>query len=154
MLFQTADLSKALDDELACVVSFRQLLDEERKALTASDLDQVAALAENKLILGQRLQQQVEHRETVRRALIKSHDAHADPVKSSPLVKKWHELAACLEHVRESNRINGLLVSSRLAAVGNALNTLHSAAGATPIYHSDGSARPVRSQSGTARWSA
>ncbi len=151
-MFQINDLSKALDEELACVGSFRTLLDQERDALTTSDLEQVAALAENKLVLAQRLQQCTTHRETVRRALS---GVNGDPLQAAgPLANQWQQLNTALEQAREANRINGLLVSSRLAAVGNALNTLHSAVGAEPLYHADGSTRPVQSQAGGAHWSA
>lgn len=158
-MFQQADLSKALDEELNCVGSFQKLLEEERDALTASNLEQVAALAENKLVLAQRLQQCTGHREAVRHAL--SDDAGmGDPLgrdvlrTTGALANKWQQLNTALEQAREANRINGLLVSSRLAAVGNALNTLHSAVGSAPLYHADGSTRPVQSQSGGAHWSA
>lgn len=149
---QPADLSQALDDELDCISSFRQLLESERDALTTGDLDQVAALAENKLSLGQRLQHHTEQREALRRALI--NDRQPDPLRSTPLANKWQRLTAMLQQAHEANRINGMLVSSRLAAVSGALNTLHSAVGAAPIYNSDGSARPIQGQSGAARWSA
>lgn len=149
---QPADLSKALDEELGCVISFQTLLDQEREALTTSDLERVAALAEDKLVLGQRLQQCTGHRVAVRRALTGN---NGDPLHSAgPLASKWQQLTTALEKARESNRINGLLVSSRLAAVGNALNTLHRAVGAEPLYHADGSTQPVQSQAGSAHWSA
>jgi flagellar biosynthesis/type III secretory pathway chaperone len=164
-MFQPADLSKALDEELGCVGSFQELLDQEREALTASDLERVAELAENKLVVGQRLQQCTGHRETVRRALSGDNGSrdplNADPLNTGPLntdgplADKWRQLTTALEQAREANRINGLLVSSRLAAVGNALNTLHSAVGgAAPLYHADGSTQPVQGQSGGAHWSA
>ena len=154
-MFQPADLSKALDEELGCVGSFQELLDQEREALTASDLERVAELAENKLVVGQRLQQCTGHRETVRRAL-SGDNGSRDPLNTDgPLADKWRQLTTALEQAREANRINGLLVSSRLAAVGNALNTLHSAVGgAAPLYHADGSTQPVQGQSGGAHWSA
>ena len=159
-MIQYADLSKALDEELACVGSFQELLDQERDALTASDLERVAELAENKLLVGQRLQQCTGHRETVRRSLSGDNGGrdplNADALNSDgPLADKWRQLTSALEQAREANRINGLLVSSRLAAVGNALNTLHSAVGgAAPLYHADGSTQPVQGQSGSAHWSA
>ena len=159
-MFQPADLSKALDEELGCVGSFQELLDQEREALTASDLERVAELTENKLVVGQRLQQCTGHRETVRRSLSGDNGStgplNADPLNTDvPLADKWRQLTSALEQAREDNRINGLLVSSRLAAVGNALNTLHSAVGgAAPLYHADGSTQPVQGQSGGAHWSA
>ncbi len=149
---QTAELARAIEEELACISRFQALLDQEREALSASDLDLVAALAEDKLVLGQRLQQCAGHRKAIQSR--SGNNGAGDPLEAAPLAKQWRELTTALDRARESNRVNGLLVSSRLAAVGNALNTLHNAVGAAPLYHSDGSTRPVQQHSGGARWSA
>lgn len=157
-----ADLKSALADELASATAFCTLLDTEREALTTSDLEQVAAISAEKLVLARRLQRCSSAREEVcskartqqRDALADAARQYEDPLRRPEVAPLWTKVSAQLERAQEANRINGLLISSRLATVGNAINALHQAAGNAPVYASDGFAKPVGTTTQRARWQA
>jgi flagellar biosynthesis/type III secretory pathway chaperone len=144
-------LDQALADEMQLTRQFRELLQRERDALTRGDLEQVFALANDKLDLATQLRKQADLRDSMLAVL---GDGSIEPLAQWPLLAaRWNALRAELAEAGEANRLNGLIVNSRLAAIGNAIAALRGTGDAPALYGRDGSTRASGAASG-ARWAA
>lgn len=132
-------LEQALSEECASAREFHELLERERKALTDGDLEQVFTLANEKLELATRLRKQADRRESLF-VVLGNLPGSADPVSQWPhLAQRWQGLLDLLAKAGEANRINGLIVNSRLGAIGNAIAALRGTANDPALYGRDGS---------------
>lgn len=148
-----AALEQALAEECASARSFYELLERERKALTDGDLEQVFTLANEKLELATRLRKQADRRDSLLVVLGKL-PGSGDPVSQWPhLAQRWQCLLDLLSKAGEANRVNGLIVNSRLGAIGNAIAALRGTANDPALYGRDGSAA-AGSAGASARWAA
>lgn len=146
-------LEQALAQECDSARAFCALLQRERTALTDGDLEQVFTLANDKLELATRLRKQADLRESLLTVLSDRRSA-GDPFAQWPhLAARWQQLRDLLATAGEANRINGLIVNSRLIAIGGAIAALRGSVDDSAIYGRDGSTT-VHGGTTTAHWAA
>lgn len=146
-------LLQALADETRAAEAFCILLERERAALIAGDLDQVQAFAQEKLTLGANLKRLAELRKSLVAQLGNGSNSIDWLARSERYAAPWTALKETLVQAQEANRVNGLLIDSRLAAIGNALAALRGEDDHHALYARDGR-HALHQAAGAARWSA
>ena len=143
-----ARLAQLIQEERFGLQGFIALLKREEALLVASQIDALAALAEEKTGLYRNLQRLSDERvamfarlgakvtdENVRIVLAKAPDA----------LTAWEEVVALAGEAKERNRVNGQLITERLQNNQQALSVLLAAAEHPQIYGPDGQSRPTSS---------
>ncbi len=141
-----ARLAQLIQEERFGLQGFIALLKREEALLVASQIDALAALAEEKTGLYRNLQRLSDERvamfarlgakvtdENVRIVLAKAPDA----------LTAWNEVVALAGEAKERNRVNGQLITERLQNNQQALSVLLAAAEHPQIYGPDGQSRPT-----------
>lgn len=146
-------LAQALAEEIAGARAFGELLARERRALTDGDLEQVFSLANEKLELATRLRTQADRRESML-IVLGGASGRDNPYAQWPAVNsRWQLLRELLTQAGEANRVNGLIVNARLAAIGGALAALRGTDNDLSLYARDG-VSTARSVPSSACWAA
>ena len=140
-----------LAEEQSVLARFVDLLRSEQEALLRGDADRLAALEEPKNRCIAALQAHAGERRDI--LLAGGQSADRDGVrrwterqgKTEPrLAQRWGEFLALARVADQVNRANGALITTRLCATQQAINTIFAAAGIPGAYSADGSAVSLR----------
>ncbi len=135
-------LADALSAEIAGFEALNCVLEEERDALVGADADRLLSLSEDKARAVERLVELAQARTAALQAM--SLDPSTGDFQKRiaacdhRLAPLWTSLVAVASQARERNRINGDLLSSRMAHNRAALDTFHAAARRHSVYGPDG----------------
>lgn len=151
MAFDTATLTRMLDQEIAALRAFNELLRTEQSALVNGETDRVAAFVEPKAQHLLELTRLGEGRSRWLAGLGLAADragmerlwlTHAGAV-SAPR-DAWRQLLQLTEAAQQTNTTNGMLIAARLQHTQRALGVLFSAARLPGAYGADGSTVSLR----------
>jgi len=135
-------LVDALSAEIAGFEALNGVLEEERDALVGANADRLLSLSEEKTRVVERLAELAQTRMTALRAM--SLDPSTGDFQTriaacnDRIADLWASLVAAASQARERNRINGDLLSSRMAHNRAALDTFHAVARRHSVYGPDG----------------
>jgi flagellar biosynthesis/type III secretory pathway chaperone len=111
----TLSLSVVLAEQIGCAESILEALDREHEALLSGNADTLNQAGDQKTQLVEIL----ELLERQRRDLV-----DLQPPPASPAPDNWQRLLGLLEHCRERNHRNGILLNARRTQVMHALGIL------------------------------
>lgn len=133
----------SLDEELKATRHLVQLLEQEQVQLIEADIERLTALIEQKTAAMTRMAELAKSRHRILAASGLVADdagmqAWLDSTQDPNARKTWQELLALAQSAKETNRINGLLISSHLARNQAALNVVRGNTQSGGFYGPDG----------------
>jgi flagellar biosynthesis protein FlgN len=135
----------ALQQELAALDRFIELLQQEQAALVAADVDKLQSLSESKQKQSEQLNSLVQQRIIMIERSGFSPDAAGIKAwlagQPSAVVEAWHKLTNHAQIAKQLNQTNGKLIQTHLQFNQQALATLMSAAKVADVYGADGQPR-------------
>ena len=139
----TADIALHLHTERDALKAFVTLLETEQKALIDGHTEQLFALADSKVLATQELSNLA----TARSDKLLAHGVKVEPgnmtawlqANAKDSLPVWHDIQQLAEQSQQLNRINGVLIQTKLRNNQQALMALQNAAhGTTGLYGPDG----------------
>ena len=139
-----AELQRIVEQNLECAVQLSELLHEERHALEEQDVDSLRAVAANKQLAVQRMEEIEKQRRSLCAAMGVGVDAPGmDELQSlcdpkASVKPMWDKLINIVAECEALNRSNGAISRLRSAQLKSVLEMFNSTDSVNPLYNATG----------------